>query len=47
MRPRRVKVGRAEWFQTRRKELMQAYIKDRSGLLWEAWLNQVYGAYRG
>lgn len=47
MRPRRVKVGRAEWFQARRKELMQAYIKDRSGLLWEAWLNQEYEAYRG
>lgn len=47
MRPRRVKVGRAEWFQANRKELMQAYIKDRSGLLWEAWLDHQYEVYRG
>lgn len=46
-KPRKLKACREEWFESRRKELMQLYIRDRSGLLWGAWLKHQYEVYRG
>lgn len=46
-KPRKLKASQQDWFEANRKGLMQLYIKDRSGLLWTAWLKQEYEVYRG
>lgn len=45
-KPRRISRLRAVWFEANRKDLIQRYIKDRSGLLWTAWLNREFESGR-
>lgn len=46
-KPRRLVVAKTDWFVANRKDLMQLYIKDRSGLLWMPWLDKQYEVYIG
>jgi len=46
-KPRKLVVAKSEWFAVNRKELMQRYVKDRSGLLWGPWLAKEYEVYIG
>lgn len=46
-KPRKLKSSYGDWFEARRKDLMQRYIHDRGPLMWVAWLKAEYEVYRG